>query len=194
MPYSIPVRIGFLSLLFCFSCDGSSANSNPSSQADADKTGGGPADKKGAKDDSVASSDIYSRPDDYDDDENWPDVVKFSSYSDPMSSTQAGRMATMELAERGKFGTTDGIEVWRILDQRGAVIPTSSVRAGKLVRVDGVIPGRASLADAFIANDYETFPVKATAWDQLTKRVTLSPGRLSNRFEVAMNRLIQRRK
>lgn len=108
----------------------------------------------------------------------YPEHAAIENYAENMTSVQASQLANASLSQRSLMGASSEISVWRVTDQHGRQIHPSELRPGKLIRIDGLIPARATPTEAFVENDYDVFRIRSVSYDHDRQVARVGPGRL----------------
>ncbi len=124
-----------------------------------------------------------------DSDSPYPGYEKIEAYSDQMTAAQALQIATESLANRKVLGTTAPITVQKCWYSDGREVHPSEIMPGKLLRVEGLIPAAASIAEAFTDNDIDTFRIIGTTYNHDSQTAQINPGRIGQTLPVLLTRM-----
>jgi len=96
---------------------------------------------------------------------------------DNMSTAQATRMAEAELERAKKAGTNAPIKITRLWGKSGEM-DVAEAKPGLILAVAGIVPGEASIAEADIDNDLDTWCIESIKYSAETGVADAAPGRL----------------
>ena len=120
---------------------------------------------------------------------NYPNLERPESYSNNMTAAQASQLASESLEQRKVLGATAQITVSKLWSPMGMEIHPAEMRPGKIIRVNGLVPAKATPDEAYVENDIDVFAIKSITYDDSAQTATISPGRLPHTMPVVLSRM-----
>lgn len=117
-----------------------------------------------------------------DTDSDDPDEYILETLDGNMTSAQATQAANARLEELKRAGSNASIRVKRLWGRAGSgqtgELDVAEMEPGRILAVNGIVPGEASVYEADIDNDLDTFVIASVKYDAEAGVADVGPGKL----------------
>ena len=115
-----------------------------------------------------------------------PTEYILETYSDNMTAAQATQLAEQSLERVKLKGANADITVQKIWTKEHTPLDPREIRPGMVIEIGSMVPGQASIAEADVDNDMDTFAIESVKVNDETGFAQVSPGKLPYDLQVML--------